>query len=334
MTNKPFTPALGLTSPHFQSCWGPFFRRLPSLAHTESKLILPDHDHVWLYQAGPKLADGDACVLLFHGLGGCHGSHYLQGMQLALEKAGITSIAMDARGAGGRPNEKAYCYHAGSTETIEALVASLQQRYPRSPLFAFGFSIGGTQLLNWLAHSKNTALTAAAAISAPLWLKASADRLDENSMPSQRYRRYLLNGLLKDLELKRQYLLATNPVEAEPLVALEAFKNITTFFQFDEYINAPLHQFTGADDYYQRCSPGDQLADIQLPTLLLQAVDDPFMQPELQPATGQINNVSLETSAHGGHVGFVAGTITHPVYWIEQRLLAWINHFLPQTQRY
>src|SRR5690606_30311844 len=102
-----FTPGRGLANPHLQTCWGPFFRRLPALTHRESKLPLPDGDHVWLYAAGPQAVDGAPLVLLFHGLGGSRCSHYVEGMQLALAAAGIGSIAMDARGAGGRPNEKA-----------------------------------------------------------------------------------------------------------------------------------------------------------------------------------------------------------------------------------
>lgn len=320
-----FTPGWGMSSAHLQSCWGPFFRRQSPLVHREYKLPLPDGDHVWLYAAGPEAVDGAPVVLLFHGLGGSRCSHYVEGMQLALAAAGITSIAMDARGAGGRPNEKAYCYHAGSTETIDTLVADLHQRLPASPLFAIGFSIGGTQLLNWLIRSGSATLTAACAVSAPLWLKASADTLDGDSLPCRRYRRYLLNGLLEDLEHKRQYLLATNPIESEPLVMLEPAENIHTFFQFDEYINAPLHHFAGADDYYQKCSPGGQLQDIKTPTLLLQAADDPFMQRDLQPASGTLGCVTIETSRHGGHVGFVAGSPLAPIYWLEPRLLDWLQ---------
>lgn len=327
-----FKPATGLSNPHLQSCWGPFLRRLSPLQHRESKLPLPDGDHVWLYEAGPEAVDGAPIVLLFHGLGGSRCSHYMEGMQLALLKAGITSIAMDARGAGERPNERACCYHAGSTETIEALVRDLQARFPASPLFAIGFSLGGTQLLNWLIRSGDDSLAGACAVSSPLWLRASADTLDGSSLPCRRYRRYLLSGLLEDLERKRQYLLATNPVESEALVMLEPFENIDTFFKFDEYINAPLHNFAGADDYYQKCSPGGQLAAIRTPTLLLQAKDDPFMQRDLQPDSGQLGCVTIETSPHGGHVGFIAGSLWQPIYWIEQRLLAYIADRLVARQ--
>jgi predicted alpha/beta-fold hydrolase len=324
----PFVPALGLESPHVQTCWGPFCRRRPEIEYREEKLPLPDGDHVWLYQAGPRLVDGNPCVLLFHGLGGSRCSHYMQGFQAVLTEAGIASIAMDARGAGGRPNEKAYCYHAGSTETIAALVQQVRKENPASPLFAVGFSLGGVQLLNWLIQSQSRELMAASAVSSPLWLKVSADKLDDNSLPSRRYRRYLLKGLLEDLEHKRQYLLATNPIESEPLVMLEPFGNIHTFFEFDEYINAPLHHFAGANDYYEKCSPGGRLQEIRTPTLLLQAEDDPFMQRSMQPASGMLGCVEIETSPHGGHVGFVAGSIVRPVYWLEPRLLAWLHAYL------
>ncbi len=328
MTYSAFHPANGLANPHLQTCWGAFFRRLPRIDYRETQLPLPDGDHVWLYETGPSLSDGQPCALLFHGLGGSRNSHYMQGMQLALAEAGMTSIAMDARGAGGRPNEKAYCYHAGSIETIDALVGHMETHFPHSPLFAIGFSIGATQLLNWLIHTPTPRLTAAMGVSACFWLAPCADKLDSDGFFNWRYRHYLLDGLRQDLKRKRQHLLATNPNESETLVMLDPFDNIHTFFEFDEYINAPLHHFADANDYYSSCSPGGHLDAITTPTLLLQAKDDPFMVSEKQPVSGQIGPVTLETTEQGGHVGFVAGSPLKPIYWAEPRLLDYIQSFL------
>jgi predicted alpha/beta-fold hydrolase len=89
---------------------------------------------------------------------------------------------------------------------------------------------------------------------------------------------------------------------------------------------APLYGFRDADDYYRQCSALPKLHRITVPTLMIQAADDPFMTPAVLPGADQLSPaITLEVPRHGGHVGFVAGTVRSPVYWLEHRLVDWIT---------
>ena len=306
-----------LANPHVQTLWGPRFRRLPALARREEKLLLADGDHVWLTWAGPELAPGAPRILLLHGLAGCHDSHYIRGLQRVLAERGVTSVAMNARGAL-YPNDRAHGYHAGEKEDIAEVVAYLHRLDPRGDTRAAGFSLGGSRLLNYLADKPHPSLAAAATVCVPLLLDQCADRVDQGF--SRVYRNHLIGELVARLARKHEHLQAVNPAEAERLASLGPLDGLRSFWEFDQQVMAPLHGFASARDYYERCSAQPKLARIDVPTLLIQAGDDPFMTPAVIPRADQLGpNMQLEVRG-GGHVGFVDGHLLRPRYWLEHRL--------------
>ena len=114
-------------------------------------------------------------------------------------------------------------------------------------------------------------------------------------------------------------------------IALDGLRRLRTFWQFDDQVTAPLHGFADATDYYTRCSSRQFLRRIRTPTLILHARDDPFMTPDAIPTARELApGVRLELSAHGGHVGFVAGRVPwRPQYWLEGRIA---EHILPRVR--
>lgn len=175
-----------------------------------------------------------------------------------------------------------------------------------------GFSLGGNMLLKWVGESRDTLLDAAAAVSVPFRLDRGAWRLERGA--SRLYQAHLVRGMKRSVTRKRRGM--PHPVEEQSLAKCR------TFEQIDTCLTAPLHGFRDARDYYERNSCRQFLGAIRTPTLIIHALDDPFMTPDAVPGPGELPaDVRMELSRHGGHCGFVAGpTPFRPRYWLDRRL--------------
>jgi hypothetical protein len=326
LENFHFHPAFGLANPHLQTLWSPLLRRPPALPRQRATLELDDGDCVyldWLPAAGTTA--GTPLAVLLHGLAGCSGSPYIRGLQAALHRRGWESVALNFRGSTGEPNRLARSYHSGDTGDLDALVRSLRARWPARPLAAVGFSLGGNVLLKWLGErGEQAGLAAACAVSVPLRLDLCATRMDQGF--SRRYRDHLLRRLKRQIEAKRRHFAAIgNRAELARLEALAGWREARSFWEFDDRVVAPLHGFAGVDDYYARSSSRQFLAAVHVPTLLIQARDDPFLTPDVLPGPSELGPaVELLTTAAGGHVGFVEGTPWRPGYWLERVIPAFL----------
>jgi predicted alpha/beta-fold hydrolase len=193
------------------------------------------------------------------------------------------------------------------------VLAELAAREPGRPLAAVGFSLGGNVLLKLLgdAGPDGAGIEAAVAISVPYDLAAGADVLERSAL-GRRYARYFLSSLVAKVRAKRSLL--------EDLVDVEAALASPNIRAFDERVTAPLHGFQDADHYYAASSSGPVLSDIRVPTLLIHAMDDPFLPPDRVPTRAAEANPWLHPAFldRGGHVGFVEGPVWRPRFWAER----------------
>ncbi len=313
-----FTAAWWCRNPHLQTLWHGLLRRAPRIAWRREVLDLPDGDFVDL----DWLDDGNgALVVLVHGLCGCSGSRYLRGLAARLQAHGHGVVALNLRGASGRPNRRPVTYHSGHTADLAHLVDVLAHRHPGRALFIAGFSLGGNLLLKWLgSQPRHQALRGAVAVSVPYRLEMAARRMGRGA--SRLYQRHLLARLRNDHQ-RRWRLLAGR-------ADLDAALRARDFVAFDDALTAPVNGFVDAADYYARCSSLPCLRHVTVPTLLIHALDDPFMTPETVPDAADLGEgVQLECHRHGGHVGFVAGSVPWRArYWLEERIIAWLNETL------
>jgi predicted alpha/beta-fold hydrolase len=257
-------------------------------------------------------------VLVLHGLEGSSDSHYARGLLATLIRHGWRGVVMHFRGCGGQPNRLARGYCAGDTADMAYVVDWLRRRAPDAPLAAVGYSLGGNALLKWLSEAgADIPLRAAVAVSTPFVLDSTARRLQQGF--SRLYQFHLLHALKRGYRAKFRH-------RSDGPVALAALATIRDFYAFDDRITAPLHGYAGVHDYYARASCRPGLRHIQVPTLILHALDDPFMRPEAIPQTGELSpSVRLELSPRGGHVGFVAGRWPWRAhYWLERRIPAFL----------
>jgi predicted alpha/beta-fold hydrolase len=268
------------------------------------------NDLAWL--DGPPDAP---LVVLFHGLEGSARSHYARHLLHALKGRGWRGVVAHFRGCAGEPNRLARAYHAGDTAEIAAFLAHLHPRARPAPLYAVGVSLGGNALLKWLGEYGPRAgayLQRAAAVSAPLDMPAAGRALDRGL--NRLYAWHFLRHLKARMRQKR----AAGQLGHLDLGGLWSLR------AFDERVTAPLHGFLGADDYWQRSAAKPWLKHIAVPTLILNARNDPFLPAEALPGPEAVSpQVTLEYPAAGGHVGFLTGPFPGRLDWLPRRLIGY-----------
>jgi len=323
-----FKPAWWLSNSHLQTIYPAFLRNVSNPPdYRRERLTTPDHDFIDIDYCG---SGNQPLIMLIHGLTGSSQSGYIKGLQSTLLKQGLRSAAINFRGCSGSSNNKARSYHSGETEDIHFLYQTLRQREPETPLAVVGFSLGGNVVLKWLGeHGDRLNLFAAVTVSVPLLLDVCATKLDTGF--AKCYRDNLLKELKIYIKDKLQHLENISRFEeAAKIKALGDLSGINSFWQYDDRVVAKLHGFNDVHDYYRRSSSRQYLKSISVPTLLIQAVDDPFMTKEVLPGPDEISSyVHLELSEHGGHVGFISGLIPfRPEYWLEQRIPEFLMRLL------
>lgn len=290
--------------------------RCPKVALRRERFTLADGDFVdldWLSDT----SESGPILLILHGLEGSSKSAYVNRLLRTCQESQWRAVVMHFRGCSGEPNRLARGYHCGETGDLDAIIHHLTD-HSDTNLCAVAYSLGGSVLLRWLsAHPDNTRLKVAAAVSVPFQLQAAAERLDQGF--SRLYQWVLLRSLKESLKRKAQ----------ARGVAAPNFGSLKTFRAFDGAITAPLHGFTSADDYYSKASCRPHLQHIRVPTLLIQALDDPFMTATGLPKPDELSpQVQLELSKHGGHVGFVGGTPWAPHFWLNDRLKCLLEPYM------
>lgn len=320
-----FKPAWWLNNAHLQTLYPALMRKTSSPPGLRrERLITPDNDFIDVDWCGAGI---QPLIILLHGLTGSSQSGYIKGLQRTLLTQGFRSVALNFRGCSGEYNHSARCYHSGETEDIHFLYQTLRQREPDTPFAAVGFSLGGNVLLKWMGEqgSKLT-LFAAVAVSVPLVLSTCATKLDKGF--SKMYRGNLLRELKHYVWAKQRHLEKVGKlIEASKIEQLGDLSRIKSFWQYDDRVVARLHGFKNVQDYYQRSSSRQFLKSITIPTLVVQAIDDPFMTQDVLPDLNELSSsIHLEITQGGGHVGFIAGDMPFkPEYWLEQRIPEFLN---------
>ncbi len=306
-----FRAARGLSWGHAQSLFGVMGRPKVSVPLRRERLQTPDGDFVDLDRV--EGTRGAPTVILLHGLEGSSGSGYIQLMLRDLSALGWTGLALNARSCSGEPNLQAASYSSGDFRDLAWLVGQLE-----GPLFAVGFSLGASVLLNFLSkHEAAQKLRGAVAVSAPFELARGVRFIDSGSVLSRAY----LNRFLPAMKVKALAKAKTHP-KAFDVRAIEATTRIR---DFDHLVTAPLFGFSSAEDYYAKCSAGPQLTSIHTRTLLLSAHDDALAPPVLPSDVANNEALDVLLTRRGGHVGFVTGSLLRPEFWAEARVLRWLQ---------
>lgn len=309
-------------------------RFVPVPEYRRERLELPDGDFLdldWLAAPGPDAAAPEPArhdsprarprplLVLFHGLEGDSGSHYAKMLMRAAAARGWDGVVVHFRGCSGEPNRLPRAYHAGDAEEIGHVLDVLKARDPRVPIHAAAVSLGASALLNWLGRARGEGrarVERAVAISAPLDLLASGRELDEG------FNKVYTARFLGSLKRKALAKLDTWPMLYER-ARIEA---IDTLYDFDTEVTARLHGWRDAHHYWREASALPWLTHIEVPTLVINARNDPFMPGHVLPGTDQVSRaVTLEFPERGGHVGFVSGSFPGDLDWLPERVFAFLE---------
>lgn len=312
-----FHPPPWLANGHLQTILPALLPRRFDLPFRRERLELPDGDFLDLDWSGHGAR---RLVILSHGLEGCSTQIYIRGMGAEMRRAGWDILAWNFRGCGAGPNRLPRSYHSGETEDLRAVIELASARYEKIALI--GFSLGGNVTLKFLGEAAPPgSVIVAAAISAPIDLASCALALD--TRPGNRiYLRRFLASLIARAEAKARSF----PDRVNALGA----RRIRTIREYDDRFTAPLHGFRDAADYWTRSSSRQFLPRIAVPTLLLNARNDPLLSgaafPEDEARASE--HLFLEAPESGGHVGFLdLRRGWHP--WSERRVAEFFASSVP-----
>lgn len=311
-----YTSPIWLYNGHLQTIIPSLFRKVRGVPFKRERIATIDDDFLdldWLKSGNEKL------VIISHGLEGDSRRPYVKGMAKAFHAAGWDVAAWNFRGCSGEINKNLRFYHSGSTEDLHTVVlhALGVGNYREAALI--GFSLGGNLTLKYLGEDNAKLpkqIKAAAVFSVPLHLHSSSIQISQRG--NRIYSRRFLKKLKQKVEAKSQLM--------PDQLTVTHFDNIRSLEDFDDFYTAPLHGFENAQAYYEACSAIRFIDKIYVPTLIVNAANDPFLSPKCYP-TEQVKDhpyVHLEIPAEGGHCGFPLYN-AQGMYWSEIRALEFLE---------
>lgn len=311
---------------HLQTIVPSVLRKVKGVNYQRERILTSDGDFLDLdwsrvesRMESRSVGEFNRLAILSHGLEGDSYRPYILGMVRELNAQGWDALAWNFRGCSGETNQVLRFYHSGATEDLEAVVQHALKTGKYTTIALIGFSLGGNLTLKYLGEKGKDLppeIKRSVVFSVPLDLQACSTKLGlpGNTIYNQRFLR----------SLRRK--VATKAALMPDRLSLDAYQKVRTVEDFDEYYTAPLHGYQGAKDYYQRCSAKHFLATIAIPTLIVNAKNDPFLSEECyqEALVRDLPHVFLEVPDKGGHCGFFSNSL-HGTYWSEERALQFLT---------
>ncbi|MBS7806004.1 alpha/beta fold hydrolase [Variovorax sp. PCZ-1] len=281
----------------------------------------PDDDFVDVDFTKHEVKPDAPQLVLFHGLEGSSQSHYAQAFADWARQQAMPYAVPHFRGCSGEINRAPRAYHSGDYQEIDWLLRRIKAREPQRKLIAVGISLGGNALMRWaqeMGAEASKIASAVASVCSPLDLAAAG-----HCIGSGLNRRIYTPMFLRTMKPKAMERLALHP----KLFDAKALQESRDLYEFDNIFTAPLHGFKNTEDYWARASAKPRMAEIQIPALALNALNDPFMPASSLPQPGKVGkHVTLWQPKHGGHVGFPGGKFPGHVHAMPRAVGQWLLH--------
>ncbi|PID45646.1 MAG: alpha/beta hydrolase [Proteobacteria bacterium] len=305
---------------HIETLLPYLFRPVKQQAYQRERIDTPDGDFLdldWVKAGRRKL------LIISHGLESSSKAKYVQGIADHFRQHGFDILAWNYRGCSGEINKTVRYYHSGATEDLEAVLSYVLRGGYYHAIYLVGFSLGGNLTLKYLgeqAGQLDERIKAACAFSTPCCLKSASHQLATGF--SRLYTRNFVNTLKQKVYAKREMLIQHG-------FDFSVVENLNSLPEFDQVFTGPVHGFRGADDYYDQCSARYFIESIKIPTLIVNAANDPFLSEACYPyeEVGKNPLVHLEVPPHGGHVGFYQYGLAN-IMWSEARALRFMQNLV------
>ncbi len=308
-----YSPPPLLFNSHLETIFPALLRKVEIKPYERERIATPDHDFLdldWIRKGSSKV------VIISHGLEGNTQRAYIKGMAKACYQQGFDILAWNYRGCSEEMNKALRFYHSGATDDL-ATVVERAHALQYKEIYLVGFSLGGNLTLKYLGEKRNrpSVIKKATVFSVPMNLHTSCEKI---SQPSNWV---YSNRFLKSLQKK-----VIQKAKQYPSLDINPLNTIKTLQEFDDYFTGPIHGFKNAIDYYEQCSSIRFVTNIELPTLIINALNDPFLSEDCYPheLLKDHPHVVFESPQHGGHVGF-AQFNKNGLYWSEQRVIEFFN---------
>lgn len=310
-----YNPPFLFKNGHFSTVYAGILRKIIDFEQKRERIELPDSDFLdldWSFYGTPT----QKVAIIIHGLEGNAQRAYIAGSAKEFNANGYDVCAINLRTCSGETNRLFRSYHSGATEDLDAVLQHVLENKSYSEIYLKGFSLGGNLALKYLGEDRNHPheIKAAMVISVPCDLHSSCKELlkPKNIPYAIRFKKNLVGKLIEKQKLYPEKISADD------------IKNVVTLKDFDDIYTSQAHGFKDALDYYEQCSSLPFLPNIKIPTLLLNAQNDSFLGPECFPikVAEQNNNLSLEISKYGGHVGFQG---SKNITYSEKRVIKFFN---------
>lgn len=299
---------------HINTVYSTLFRKQAQPLYNRKRLTTHDGDFldVDLLQNGQN-----RLAILCHGLEGSSLSSYIIGTGGLLAESNWDVAAINYRGCSGEINNALRMYHSGATDDLQTVIDSLIDEYDEVALI--GFSLGGNICLKYAGEQStqlDTRIKKVVAVSVPVDLKAGSINIGKKS--NFIYEKKFIVSLSEKIKLKHQ--------QYPEQVDVGLLKSIKKLYDFDDVYTGPIHGFGGAENYYATCASKQFLKHIERDTLIVNALDDPFLPEECYPFKEVDKNdyIKMLAPKYGGHVGFVKPKGKY--YWIERTISRWLTN--------
>ena len=293
-------------------------RNVRGVTYKRERIELDDGDFIDL---DFSKVGGNKLVLILHGLEGNSQRVYARGLVKEANRNDLDAAVFNQRGCSGEPNRLLTSYHSGKSEDLQFVVEWLSANHNYETIYLAGISLGGNIVLKYLGELEEevpSVIAKAATLSVPVDLYDSAIEMRKPKNSVYLYR--LMNSLKSKANQKFDQFNTDHLNKPKVSGSRE-------FVDFDEYFTAPVHGFDGAIDYYTKCSSIDRLNNIRRPSLLINALDDPFLGKGCYPVeqAGSSEYLFMETPSYGGHVGFAEGLLINSRTWSEKRMIRFLT---------
>jgi len=320
--HPPFRPLKIIRLPHFQTIGAFLFRgHRPEYSATKHIVPLADGDRLVIHDDQPEnWITGDRIAVLLHGFCGCYESPYMVRLAGKLQRRGIRTIRVDFRGFGDSALISKSHLYAGCSHDVEDVLNYVHHRLsPISKISLVGFSLGGNVLMKlageW-GERYPAYVDSAVAVSPPVNLIYAAWNI--RSRGNRIYEHYFMRRLRSHLTTRRRLVADLVDNGLNPLPSRLA--------HWDDQFTAPLWGFSGAREYYEKCSSGPWLQHVRVPTILLTAKDDPVVPFDSYDPYPRSSSIELITTERGGHLGFLGRPQRDPDrYWMDWRICNWLT---------
>jgi len=316
--NSSYKAPLFLGNNHLQTVLPTLFRKVKGISYIRERMETPDDDFIDLDMSS---VNADKAVILSHGLEGKSERAYMKGMIRAFNKRGWDGVSFNFRGCSGVPNRTSATYHSGKTEDLHSVIRYLLLTKKYKEIALVGFSLGANLTLKYAGEMGKripSEIKCAIGISAPCDLVSSS--IEINKKKNYVYAKRFLSTLVDKMKA-REHL--------HPANITRDYRSIKTLTDFDDKFTAPLNGFSSSIDYYQKCSSLKYIGKTAIPTLIINAKDDPILGEKCFPykEAAESTLLYLEVPGKGGHMGFITFS-KDGEFWHETRAADFAGNYI------